>query len=42
MCGILGGNSFINSDKVDEGLQSLMHRGTDGNVILDLDNGHYI
>ena len=42
MCGILGGNSFINSDKVDEGLQSLMHRGTDGNMILDLDNGHYI
>ena len=36
MCGIIGGNLFENEDKLTQGLQSMMHRGTDGNVIRTL------
>ena len=42
MCGIIGGNSFKNSNRVVKGLHSIMHRGTDGNVILKFDNGNHI
>ena len=42
MCGIIGGNSFKNSNRVVKGLHSIMHRGTDGNVILQFDNGNHI
>ena len=34
MCGILGGNSFEDIQNVKNGLASIMHRGTDGNVIF--------
>ena len=34
MCGILGGNSFEDIQDVKNGLASIMHRGTDGNVIF--------
>ena len=34
MCGILGGNSFKDIQDVKNGLASIMHRGTDGNVIF--------
>lgn len=34
MCGILGGNSFKDIQSVKDGLASIMHRGTDGNVIF--------
>ena len=35
MCGILGGNSFKDIQDVKNGLASIKHRGTDGNVILE-------
>ena len=34
MCGIIGGNSFKDIQDVKNGLASIMHRGTDGNVIF--------
>jgi asparagine synthase (glutamine-hydrolysing) len=34
MCGILGGNKFNDIQEVKAGLASIMHRGTDGNIIF--------
>lgn len=34
MCGILGGNKFNDIQEVKDGLASIMHRGTDGNIIF--------
>jgi len=34
MCGILGGNQFNDIEQVKTGLASIMHRGTDGNVVF--------
>ena len=41
MCGILGGNSFNNIQEVKTGLASLMHRGTDGNVIFHFKKNNF-
>ena len=38
MCGIIGGNGFKDLSKVKQGLQTMMHRGTDGNTIFTFDN----
>ena len=37
MCGIIGGNMFPKQEQVIKGLTSMMHRGTDGNVIFSFD-----
>ena len=42
MCGIIGGNNFTDESSVTNGLQSMMHRGTDGNVIFSFENNMYI
>ena len=42
MCGIIGGNSFSSTKRVVKGLHSMMHRGTDGNVILKFDSGNHL
>ena len=42
MCGIIGGNNFTDESAVTNGLQSMMHRGTDGNVIFSFENNMYI
>ena len=42
MCGIIGGNLFENEDKLTQGLQSMMHRGTDGNVIFSFPSDMYL
>ena len=41
MCGILGGNLFKDSNEVKTGLQSMMHRGSDGNTIFSFKSGMY-
>tara|TARA_R110000824_G_scaffold336469_3_gene522969 strand:+ start:280 stop:1977 length:1698 start_codon:yes stop_codon:yes gene_type:complete len=42
MCGILGGNLFDDEDRITKGLQSMMHRGTDGNVIFSFKDNMYL
>tara|TARA_Y100000356_G_scaffold96154_1_gene81512 strand:- start:316 stop:2028 length:1713 start_codon:yes stop_codon:yes gene_type:complete len=42
MCGIIGGNNFPNEKQVVKGLQTLMHRGTDGNVIFSFNDNMYL
>lgn len=39
MCGILGGNLFESTDKVKDGLYSMIHRGKDGNNIFSFESG---
>ena len=41
MCGILGGNNFNDIQEVKNGLASIMHRGTDGNVIFHFDKNDF-
>ena len=42
MCGIIGGNLFQDEDKLTQGLQSMMHRGTDGNIIFSFKGGMHL
>ena len=43
MCGILGGNAFVNLEEMEKGLTSMMHRGTDGNTIFHFpENDFYL
>ena len=42
MCGIIGGNKFLNKDKVIQGLNSIHHRGKDDNTIFSFDNQMYL
>ena len=41
MCGILGGNNFNDIQEVKNGLASIMHRGTDGNVIFHFEKSDF-
>ena len=41
MCGILGGNNFSDIQEVKNGLASIMHRGTDGNVIFHFEKNDF-
>lgn len=41
MCGILGGNNFNDIQEVKNGLASIMHRGTDGNVIFHFEKNDF-
>lgn len=42
MCGIIGGNKFLNKDKVIQGLNSIHHRGKDDNTIFSFDDRMYL
>ena len=41
MCGILGGDGFEGIDRIKQGLTSMMHRGTDGNIIFHFEETEF-